>query len=88
MDGSNGTPAGAYREQTVEITLGPQGGFRKRQRGHPDALSGRRPGPRMTALPRRLVTPSIARTRLRAHHQLNPLTFLPDTFPAAPVSIH
>ena len=44
LDARNGAPMAAYREQTVEIGLGPKRSLRKRQHRHPDASCGLRLG--------------------------------------------
>jgi hypothetical protein len=51
QNGHNGAPVSAYREQMVEIALGPQRGVRKRQHRHPDAPGTYRFGGKRHAAP-------------------------------------
>ena len=53
MDGPNGAPVAAYREQTVEIALGPKGAF---ENGNIGTLTRRVPADRVVhAVPSRLL---------------------------------
>ena len=53
MDGANGAPVAAYREQTVEIALGPKGAF---ENGNIGTLTRRVPADRVVhAVPSRVL---------------------------------
>ena len=56
VDGANGAPVAAYREQTVEIALGPKGAF---ENGNIDRLTRRVPADQVvSAIPPRLGKPT------------------------------
>ena len=65
QDGLNGAPVAAYREQTVEIALGPKGAF---ENGNVSALTRQVPADRVVStVPRKLLLPAITESSVFPH---------------------
>jgi hypothetical protein len=65
QDNHSGAPVAAYREQTVDIALGPKGAF---ENGNVSALKRQVPADRVvSAVPRRSLLPAVTESSVFPH---------------------